>query len=293
MDGIEVSCWEEFEQKLPELKPSGSSRNSPLLFRGQSDSSWPLNTSLERYGVQDYSFMKYFTVMHRVRPQIETFTSYKWDMPTSEDLQKWTTTFGSPRDGFLAADYMMYLRHYGFPSPLLDWTESSKIAGYFAFRQPNEPASTKVSIYVFLERPKGMKTTSSDRADIFNVGRLAARHHRHFLQQSSYTVCMNFSTDESEAKREWRFAKHENVVNRERVRPHSPLITEFTKHENMVNRKPEPEFRQDVLWKFNIPWSERRKVLKLLDEYNLNAHSLFGSEESLMETLAFREIDLP
>jgi len=28
-----------------------------------------------------------------------------------------------------------------------------------------------------------------------------------------------------------------------------------------------------------------------LDEFNLNAYSLFGSEESLMETLAYREID--
>jgi len=34
------------------------------------------------------------------------------------------------------------------------------------------------------------------------------------------------------------------------------------------------------------------KVLKILDSYNLNAFSLFGSEESLMETLAARELDL-
>jgi hypothetical protein len=52
---------------------------------------------------------------------------------------------------------------------------------------------------------------------------------------------------------------------------------------------------QDLLWKFNIPTSERVKVLKLLDAHNLqagaleaakaNAFSLFGSEESLMETI--------
>ena len=32
--------------------------------------------------------------------------------------------------------------------------------------------------------------------------------------------------------------------------------------------------------------------MNLLDEFNLNAYSLFGSEESLMETLAYREISL-
>jgi hypothetical protein len=33
------------------------------------------------------------------------------------------------------------------------------------------------------------------------------------------------------------------------------------------------------------------KVLKMLDKYNLNAFSLFESEESLMETLAVREME--
>jgi hypothetical protein len=47
--------------------------------------------------------------------------------------------------------------------------------------------------------------------------------------------------------------------------------------------------QQGFCWKFNIPATQRPKVLKLLDEHNLNAFSLFGSEESLMETLAIRE----
>jgi hypothetical protein len=49
---------------------------------------------------------------------------------------------------------------------------------------------------------------------------------------------------------------------------------------------------QDLLWKIEIPASERVKVLHFLDKFNLNAFSLFDSEESLMETLAFRGIDL-
>ena len=46
------------------------------------------------------------------------------------------------------------------------------------------------------------------------------------------------------------------------------------------------------LWKFTIPSSERTKVLQLLDSMNLNAYSLFGSEESLMDTVAFRALEL-
>jgi hypothetical protein len=42
-------------------------------------------------------------------------------------------------------------------------------------------------------------------------------------------------------------------------------------------------------WKFNIPSTERTKVLRLLNDYNLNAFSLFDSEEALLETMWFRE----
>jgi hypothetical protein len=47
---------------------------------------------------------------------------------------------------------------------------------------------------------------------------------------------------------------------------------------------------QDALWKFNIPFAERTKVLKLLDDYNVNAFSLFESDEALLETIALREL---
>lgn len=49
---------------------------------------------------------------------------------------------------------------------------------------------------------------------------------------------------------------------------------------------------QDMLWKIVMPASLRTEVLRLLDRFNLNEYSLFGSEESLMATLAAREIEL-
>jgi hypothetical protein len=49
---------------------------------------------------------------------------------------------------------------------------------------------------------------------------------------------------------------------------------------------------QDVLWKFNLPSTERIKILNVLNDYNLNAFSLFDSAESLMETMWLREMVL-
>jgi hypothetical protein len=64
---------------------------------------------------------------------------------------------------------------------------------------------------------------------------------------------------------EWRFGEYEKV---------------FTRSNH----------HQGAFRKFNIPSSEPMKVLRLLDEYNLNELSLFESEEALMITLALREL---
>jgi hypothetical protein len=152
---------------------------------------------------------------------------------------------------------MAYLRHHGFPSPLLDWTRTPYVAAYFAFRRAGRE---NVAIYVYSERPENFKGWSRGETQIHTLGPYVQTHRRHFLQQSTYTICLAFEDDE------WRFAPHESV---------------FARNSS----------RQDVLWKFNIPATERVKVLKLLDGYNLNAFSLFESEETLMETMALRQLD--
>ena len=77
---------------------------------------------------------------------------------------------------------------------------------------------------------------------------------RHFFQQSIYTVC------ESRADGKWSFDSHQKVFDN-------------------------PHPKQDFLGKFDILSAERVKIMGLLDQYNLNAFSLFESEESLLETL--------
>jgi hypothetical protein len=45
----------------------------------------------------------------------------------------------------------------------------------------------------------------------------------------------------------------------------------------------------EKLLKFTIPATERRAVLQRLDLMNVNPYSLFGSEDSLVRTIARRE----
>ncbi|MHB8654677.1 MAG: FRG domain-containing protein [Terriglobia bacterium] len=271
MQTIDVEDWASYEKRLHEVQNGEASegRTPELLFRGIPDSTLPLTTTLERRGRERMLISDYYRLIFPLKPQIETFTGFTWEIPLPGKVEKLLESF----DGFsypkfpepATYSYMAHLRHLGFPSPLLDWTRSPYIAAFFAFRSNSKPHNGRVSIFAFWETPMGFKDTSSNRSQIRIVGPKVRTHRRHFLQQSDYTLCAEFLKEGNECYL-WHFANHEEATRRD-------------------------DMSQDVLWKFTIPWSERLKVLKSLDAYNLNAFSLFESGETLMETLAVREIE--
>ncbi len=266
MKNVAVTSWEEFEEELRKIsaeqeriKKGTPLHVSRLLFRGQSDSTWKLETTLDRYLPKQLKVTDYFHYIHAAKPQIETHTGHVWNTKTPPEFDRWVEDQGAlGLDNMPDYDYMVYLRHHGFPSPLLDWSQSPYIAAFFAFAH----VSTRilnVSIYVFLECVGHGKICNTEEPFITVRGPYVRSHRRHFLQQCEYTMCTCFSG------KEWFYDSHEKALEKG------------------------GEY-QDLLWKLDIPLSERMKVLHLLDQYNLNAFSLFASEESLVETLAVREL---
>lgn len=265
MEETKVTSWEEFIEGLKEIRKERANstdyvQDSPLLFRGQSNSCWKLSTTLERKR-ERMLYRDYYRIIDRIKPQIETLAGGDWSIPSYPEVKSLVIkTYEEFNNILWAGDrpayaFMAYLRHHGFPSPLLDWSRSPYVAAYFAFANACKHTNGSVSIFVLSER--NFRVSGNGMDVLYFFGPYVKTHRRHILQQSQYTACLSFHD-------EWRFESYDSVL----AGGHC---------------------QQAFCWKFTIPVTERPKVLALLDEHNLNAFSLFGSEESLMETLAIRE----
>jgi hypothetical protein len=266
MQTKELRSWDDFEIELQQLAQyrdelkTKTQHPDILVFRGQSNFIWHLETMLERKTKKEsYSMHRYFEIIKKARPKLPP-TTWSWETLDKPEYSNWYDNRNFLWSNGLG-DYMVYLRHHGFPSPLLDWTKSSDVAAYFAFQDVNNSVES-VAIFAFLENTAGIK---GSRLAEPNIGRIRSDFHsetRHERQQSTYTYCS------VEAEEEVYYSNHEKV---------------FT-----GNRR--HRFPQDVLWKFIIPSSERNKVIKKLESKHINTSTLFDSQDILEESKFFQEL---
>jgi hypothetical protein len=259
----EINTWEEFEETIKTIDFSVQDlRNnednayvSTPLFRGQSDGGWHLETTLDRLS-KNVAVDKYFGIIRSIKAAVESCTSRRWELPevkTVVEKNRYCAILP------LEYEFMAYLRHNGFPSPLLDWTRSPYIAAFFAF---SEDRKTDPAIFVYTEDMGEGKVSDSINGRIVSMGPNVRTHKRHFLQQSEYTYCVKKGLGN-------------NVC--------------YTSHEDVFS-KSIPDLGQDNLEKYILSYDQRANFLSKLNLMNINAYSLFETEEGLMNKLAIEEL---
>ena len=162
----QINNWDEFLLWLNELK--GSWR-----FRGQQESSWSLETSLDRAVRVEHSSGYYH--LDRETEQRELLYRFQQEahnhihpLPSTDDIASW---------------YAL-MQHYGAPTRLLDWTKSPYVALYFAFvDEPQNKAEQYSAVWAInldwlakketelleMEAPTSALSNSKDRAIYMNT----------------------------------------------------------------------------------------------------------------------------
>ena len=265
----QIESWRQFVEEIEHLKnfrkksvSSTKLKVSRFLYRGQSNSEWKLETTLERLDhLGKIKLNRYYDFISVIKAPIESATGRRWQIPSQKEYAEWCKQQNWPPFSFFPAyEYIAYLRHHGFPSPLLDWSKSPYVAAFFAMIDAPKGKVENVSVYAYLEYAKGIKVSGSEAGPfIHGLGPYVTTHKRHYLQQCDYTLCTN--------------------------RDGSSLF--YDNHESVFSRNHK---QQDLLWKMNIPVSQRRNFLENLEMMNINSFSLFETEDKLMEHLYISEV---
>jgi hypothetical protein len=250
------------KKKWSQFKTDVLKNNSSLdgyLFRGVSNSSYTLISSFHRTGRNSLHRYRYVD-MPIFEKNISRYIRHKFDLESSED-------FGE----------LMFLgQHYGFPSPLLDWSRSPFVAAYFAFSEidpvKNQKKSKDIKSVAIVEYARIyflneaiLRKVSGDKPSLFSF--------------FSPTIMLN----------EFRSTFNDRSGPQQGVSTFTSEANFYFWLSNMLGMKFKDEYSiTDLIDWVDIPYSERDKVLHDLYKMGISSESLFPGIDGASEALKYK-----
>jgi hypothetical protein len=221
-----------------------------FVFRGQSDSEWPLRSKFDR----DYQSM--LTEIEEYNLSDVAKEKGTISLPSREELlADHLTTFKNNSVGrrgrnpisLNKLEWLSLGQHFGLSTPLLDWSRSAYVSLYFALISQNMPSSGYHALWVFsplefhdLHNNQGYIVKTEEESIQFICDALCEENQRVISQNGVFTLTPNGEDIEA------------FIPNTVKLNGHAP-----------------------VLFKIKIPASERDDYLRHLESMNVHSGTLF------------------
>ncbi len=232
----ERKTWLDFKKMIIESQQEKSSK----IYRGQRNTEHKLRTTFHRSNRND--FIRYAQEDIKILAHhINAVSGYKYDINKAED--------------YFAL--LNLAQHHGFPTPLLDWTESPYVAAYFAYEN--------VSKY---------ETNGYAGIFIFDVSKWVVRCPElvNIIEPRPSITIRIFP-----------------ALNNERAIPQQSVssVSNVDDIEGFI-RLYENYYKEQYLTKIYLPISERNQVMKELHQMGITAASLFPGFDGICKYLKER-----
>jgi len=232
----EKISWDDFRKLIDVHNQDRSSK----IYRGQRDIKYRLRTSFHRNNRND--FIRY--AQHDIKilaHHINSISTYKYDINRNDDYYA----------------LLNLGQHHGFPTPLLDWTESPYVAAYFAYESVGKREKDGyVRIFIFntskwVRRCPELVSIIEPRLSI-TIRVFPAINNNRAIPQQSVSAISNVDDIEGFIR----------------------LYEDF--------------YKEKYLMKIDLPVSERNRVMRELQQMGITAASLFPGFDGICTYLKER-----